>query len=101
MGFTGISTPTSTVKDPVREQFAAAGESSILTPLDEAANKVAIAALPSNSGVVYIGNENVEIANGFPLEGGDAFAANHDPSSGPIYGVADTAGDQVRVILLE
>ena len=101
MGVAGISTPTSTVKDPIRVQFTAANESQVLTPIDEPANKVAMAALPVNSGTVYIGNESVEIANGFPLEAGDVFAVGHDPSQDPFYGVTDTAGDQVRIILLE
>lgn len=101
MGLGGVETPTSSIKDPVRVQFTAANETEILTPIDIPANKVAIAALPSNSGVVYIGNENVEVADGFPLEGGDAFAVSHDPSNDPFYGVTANPGDQVRVILLE
>lgn len=101
MGVTGITTPTSTIKDPIRVQFTSSNESQVITPVDQSANKVAIAALPTNSGTVYIGNDKVEVADGFPLEAGDAFAVGHDPNEDPFYGVTDTAGDQVRVILLE
>ena len=101
MGVSGITTPTSEIKDPIRVQFTSASESRVITPIDESANKVAISALPTNGGTVYIGNENVEVADGFPLEAGDVFAVGHDPSQDPFYGVTNTAGDQVRVILLE
>lgn len=57
---------------------------------------------PNNGGIVYIGfDSNVTTSNGFPLEAGDSISIDIDVDKESLWGVADTANDDVRWLALE
>lgn len=56
----------------------------------------------SNTGVIFIGwSASVDVNSGFPLEDGQSISFDLDVKEQPVYAVADTAGDTVRIIGLE
>lgn len=61
-----------------------------------AVGSVALTALSTNSGTVYVGGPGVTTANGYPLGPGDTFSCDFGDASS-IY-IIGTASDKVRWI---
>jgi hypothetical protein len=101
LGISGIDTPTSNIVSNKDITFTATDESEPVLSLDKSSGAVAVSSHPDNAGYLYVGDSSVSVSNGFPLEPGDAFVIGHDVSQDPLYVVADTAGDEARIVAFE
>lgn len=60
---------------------------------------IILRAHPDNTGEIFVGwDDEVTAEDGFPLSPGDAVTFDVDNSRQVIYGVANSAGDQIRFI---
>ncbi|QDI74058.1 hypothetical protein [Nitrosopumilus spindle-shaped virus] len=60
-----------------------------------------IKAPTSNSGVIYIGGQNVNSDIGYPLESGEAESELAIPLLDEVFVIGTVSGDEVRVLLYE
>lgn len=82
--------------------FSAANDPTEIITSGTVTGSVVLRAIPGNGGIVYIGfNSNVTTSNGFPLEAGDSLSLDIDIDKQPLWGTADTGGDEIRWLALE
>lgn len=82
-------------------QFASANTNQRLVNIGTETNTVAIRALPSNGGLIYVGfDDQVDVNNGFPLQAGDSISVEIDANQQGLWVLTDNAGDELRYIVL-
>lgn len=101
-GSTGQPKPNTEGISYGTETFESANESERIFSLSQQSVTILIRALPGNSGIVYLGwDGDVTVNDGMPLEAGDTFSADLDVDRQNVWGVAASAGDEVRFLVAQ
>jgi len=70
----------------------------VFSPIEDTGS-VALKCPETNSGAIFIGwDDDVDLEEGFPLYAKDGVSFDLNTNSQPIYAVANTSADQLRVI---
>lgn len=102
LGLSGKATPANELKGEFSTTLSNSDDPERVTPVDEHSESVAIAAPGTNAAPVYFGgSDDLSISNGIPLPPGQSASLDLDVFYAPVFVAADTAGDGVRVVLIE
>lgn len=100
-GVNGKETPSNDGAGYDSVAFTSTGEEQRVPPLGTETDSIAIRALPSNGGIIYVGfDDNVSSSNGYPLTAGDSLTFDLDANQQGLFVVANTVGDEIRWIAL-
>lgn len=96
------NTPATNASEESTVLFASANDPQALFDSDTSSESIAVTANPDNSDTVFVSFiDEMTTDEGTPLEPGATFSADVDVFAAPIYGIAESAGDEVRIVALE
>lgn len=101
-GSTGQPKPATEGLDYGRQVFETANSAERIFSLNLKSATILIRAHHDNSDDIFLGwDGDVTTTNGTPLEPGDTFTADLDVDKQNIWGVAETANDEVRFLVAQ